>query len=59
MNEKELERLDEILDGYRLGGIGNGSDLREKLVEFIDGIAVEIISYAHPVINEYKEKEDE
>lgn len=49
MNEEELEKLDRIIDEWAATG-----ELRDRLVEFINEITIEIISHAHPVIREYK-----
>lgn len=58
MNEEELEKLDRIIDEWR-GGDTSSHMLREKIVELVNEITIEIISHAHPVIREYDKQQQE
>jgi len=63
MNEEELEKLDCIIDEWAATGAvifpGRHVELRDKIVEFINEITIEIISHAHPVIREYDKQQQE
>jgi hypothetical protein len=68
MNEEELEKLDRIIDEWVREGTPilmaamtplHREELRDKIVEFINEICIEIISYAHPVIREYNKQQQE
>lgn len=65
MSEEELQRLDEMLDNWShawLDDVGFRArarfEIQEKLIEFINEITVDIISLAHPSINEHGQQED-